>query len=555
MIERPGSAMPNLSRAPFTERGALRLLVQSESFLSNWRDSLVALTSRAAPRSSIAGSRFLRGSRLPRGRLPGRSIGASFLLHCLVVVLVVYLPMVLPVENASVLSAAPYEERIYYRLPLLDPEKMPHLAPAGPGGRPGSGFRPTRAPLLGGTAPQPRVTIVSNPVHPDNRRQTIYQPVSPPELKITAELKLPNIIALRPLERPQAPIVPTDVKPTFAKRQIADVAAPAVDASLAPPQTLLLKPSDTQPRLTIPLSGGGGAPVVRSRDGSASAAEAPSVDAADLMVLGVDPANSTSQLSLPGGNRWGEFSIAPPGKDSGSAGGTANGAFGGGTSGALTGDASSGVGAGESGGGGGNRGTAGFVSIAGPGAGEAPAGSLDPTLPMNMVYPVAASAIRIRKNALVISAGPIGGGSLNVYGALKCGKIYSIFLPMPEGNWSMQYCDPSARNQKPASGGVVHLDKPLIPPDFDPSRLFDFRRTPVPVEKAYRSVILKGVIAVDGSVQHLVVYQGVTPVMDEAARIAFGRWHFQPAMRDGKAVEVEILVGIPALAGEDRMNR
>jgi hypothetical protein len=43
--------------------------------------------------------------------------------------------------------------------------------------------------------------------------------------------------------------------------------------------------------------------------------------------------------------------------------------------------------------------------------------------------------------------------------------------------------------------------------------------------------------------------------MDEAARIAFSRWVFKPAVRDGKPVEVEILVGIPPLTEEDRVNR
>jgi outer membrane biosynthesis protein TonB len=33
--------------------------------------------------------------------------------------------------------------------------------------------------------------------------------------------------------------------------------------------------------------------------------------------------------------------------------------------------------------------------------------------------------------------------------------------------------------------------------------------------------------------------------MDAAARAAFGKWKFKPAMRDGKPVPVEILVGIP----------
>jgi hypothetical protein len=102
---------------------------------------------------------------------------------------------------------------------------------------------------------------------------------------------------------------------------------------------------------------------------------------------------------------------------------------------------------------------------------------------------------------------------------------------------------------------MVHLDSPLLPPDFDPDHRFDFKRLPVPIEKSHRAIVLKGVLAVDGTIQRLVVYQGVVPEMDEAARIAFSRWRFKPAMRDGKPVEVEILVGIPARAGEDRVNR
>jgi len=175
-----------------------------------------------------------------------------------------------------------------------------------------------------------------------------------------------------------------------------------------------------------------------------------------------------------------------------------------------------------------------------------------------MVYPVAAPAIRIRRNTLIIAAGPAGGGSLNAYGALKCGKIYSIFLAMPGRNWSLQYCDKSATAQNsPVQGGTtfVQMDQAIMPPDYDPDLRFDFKRLAVPTEKEHRSIILKGVIDTEGSVQHLVVYQGVLPEMDEAARIAFSRWHFKPAMKDGKPIEVEILVGIPPASGEDRVNR
>lgn len=199
------------------------------------------------------------------------------------------------------------------------------------------------------------------------------------------------------------------------------------------------------------------------------------------------------------------------------------------------------------------------VSISGEGAaGNGGGGSLDGAHLSAMVFPVEAAAPTLRKNALVISAGPIGGGGTSVYGALNCGKIYSIFLPMPGKNWSLQYCNKLVTDSKTlpeVNSNVIHLDAGLVPPYVDLAQRFDFKRIPVPVEKSHRAIVLKGVIAVDGTVQRLVVYQGVIPDMDEAARIAFSRWHFKPAMRDGKPVEVEILVGIPPLADEDRVNR
>ena len=555
-----GKAPPASSRAPFTERGALRVFVRRDSFFTNWRDSLAALASRAVPQSSLrANYSFLREVDLTRVRLAGRPLAASVVLHCSLMALLIYLPGLMSATASPILLTAPlYQERIYYRVPLLHPAEVPRLAPAGPGGRPGSGSVPARVPALGSTAPHPLVTIVSKPVHPDNFRQTIYQRASPPDLRITTEQKLPNVISVPLLEKPKAPLVPSDARPTRAQRQLSTDPAPSVSSNINPASSLttFLKPSDTQPKLPILLAGGGGPPIVRSQDGSGSAAGGSSVDAPDVLVLGVDPAASANQLSLPGGNRWGEFSIAPPSGTPGSPGGDPNGTVGGGSGGrALGGDGSTAVGSGSSGGGGGLHGTAGPVSITGPRAGGGPGGSLDPALLINMVYPVVQPALRIRKNALIISAGPIGGGALSVYGALKCGKIYSIFLPMPGKNWSMQYCDGSVRTQKVAVNGVIHLDKPLVPPDLDLGHRFDFRRIPVPIEKSHRSIILKGVIATDGSVQHLVVYQGVVPEMDEAARLAFSRWHFQPAMKDGKPVEVEVLVGIPPLAEEDRVSR
>jgi hypothetical protein len=545
------------SRPPFTECGALRLFVRGESFFANCWDSLAVLVSRTGVRSSVSADYFFRRTALIRTHFPGGSLSASVLVHCLFLAFLIYSPRFLPAKATPRFSAQLGEHRIYYRLPLLDPAKLPRIAPAGPGGRPGSGSVQAVNAALGSTALHPNMTIISRPVHPDNSRQTIYQRSSPPDLRIATEQKVPNIVSL-PQVQPPKPTLSLDIgKPVQSDRNLPQVAAPVIDANPAASMTTLLQPSNTKPRLAIPLAGEAWR-LQSPKNMVGNATEAPPAQTGDIVALGINPGAPTDQISLPGGNRWGEFSIGPAGGYAGSPGGAPSGALGGadGMVG-LGGDASTGLGAGSSGGGGGNAGTSGAVSIAGPGAGSGSAGRLDPISPVNMVFPVP-RAIGLRRNSFIVSAGPVGGGSLNVYGALHCGTIYSIFLPMPGKNWSLQYCEKSAGTQKSTSEAprsVLHLEKPLLPPDADLTQRFDFKRLPLPVDNSHRTIILRGVIAIDGTIQHLVVHQGVLPEMDEAARIAFSRWVFKPAVRDGKPVEVEILVGIPPLTEEDRVNR
>jgi hypothetical protein len=175
---------------------------------------------------------------------------------------------------------------------------------------------------------------------------------------------------------------------------------------------------------------------------------------------------------------------------------------------------------------------------------------------MGMVYPVSRH-LSVRKSSIVVSAGPVGGGGLEVYDVLHCGKIYTIFLAMPGKNWTMQYC------QKPGTEGVtpprststfVHMDSGLVPPDLDVETRYDFRRLPVPQEKAHKLIVLKGILGADGTVGGLEVFQGILPQMDQAAKSAFSRWKFKPAMREGKPVPVEILVGVPVDATDNVSN-
>jgi hypothetical protein len=150
----------------------------------------------------------------------------------------------------------------------------------------------------------------------------------------------------------------------------------------------------------------------------------------------------------------------------------------------------------------------------------------------------------LRKNALVVSSGPMGGGGLQVYGALHCGKIWSVFLAMPGKPWTLQYCQAGAgAAQQQVRSNVVQMQTGVVPPDV--MTRFDFKKQPVPFEKKGKPIVLKGTISEDGSVSEIKVYQGVMAGMDDAARVAFSKWTFKPALKDGKPIAVDILVGVP----------
>lgn len=186
---------------------------------------------------------------------------------------------------------------------------------------------------------------------------------------------------------------------------------------------------------------------------------------------------------------------------------------------------------------------AGGSGAAGPGM-LGSTGTLAYAPPSSVVIPVIATP---RKNALIVSTGPIGGGGLGVYGALRGGKIYSMFLPMPGKSWVLQYSDAEKSAPKPAPGShtrAVQIEQGLVRPE--PLARFDFERVPVPEEKADKLIVLQGVIQADGSVGDLKLYRGVQPDMDRAALAAFSRWKFKPALRANQPVAVQILVGIPA---------
>jgi len=491
----------------------------------------------------------------------------SSLLHFSVVLLLIRIPISLLFGPPS--SSGNRTEQVVYMLhPLTFPGFFPTLKPPGPGGKPGQGSRPNRPPARGSTVLHPTLTIISNPPRPDNSRQTILQPSSPPHLKIPYEIRLPNILigtlapppparrlALPPAPAPkpiERPIVvptraPTPMPPAPALALVTPpnpLPNPALPVAVPPPPTPPPQPSESSAAKALDELD-----MRRTPAGSAG-----------LLSLSVEPAVSAGTVALPPGNREGAFSISPAGGKEGSPGGVPNGdALGGGSGGkGPAGDASTGLGPGDKGGGGG-KGEAGEASAtANPGPSDnvsisgSPNGNSDDVLSAffaaTTVYPVAPPPPR--RPMMVVTAGPVGGGGLEVYRVLKGGKIYTIYLPMPGKNWILQYCahEGSAASQSQQHPSVeIKLESPIVPPAA--LEQFDFHRPPVAESEACRKemIILQGVIREDGSVGDLKVFKGLLGTADQAALTAFGRWKFRPAQRSNKPIAVEILVGIPVL--------
>jgi TonB-like protein len=542
-----------------TVRPALRarqpvFLVTRDRRESGWWTSLKALFASVPPPSLKYPVDLFRSTPVVKYRFAGGSLSLSVLLHIAGFLLLNYVSWMIPARKASLLAYSSEPRVIHYQLTILDrSKKLPRITPPGPGGHPGADSPKLSFPVPQSAPAHANFSAVSKPVRPDNPRQTIYQLLSPPDLRIALDQKLPNIVVGTPavVPKPQIHFTPNTSRPNQRIKRVTTEPVPTdVIHQTTAIVVSLTDVSTPQPRLPVPtalFTNATGAAVNVQRTSQTDGGVPQGTEGNALVVISSDPSGAVSQLNLPAGNRWGDFAMTSagnqPGPPEGSSGAAAGGSVNIGNG--RGGDASTGVGVAAAGGGSVKAGSSDALSIGGGTGGSGEPGSLDPSFAASMVYPVPAVALP-RRNALVVSAGPMGGGGLNVYGALHCGKIYTVFFPMPGKGWTLQYCSSGAPESKPAvaeRSSIIHLEQALLPPDAEAK--FDFRRLPVPLEKKLKMIVLKGVITEDGTVSNLQIFQSIVPQMDEAARAAFGRWKFKPALRGGKPVAVEILVGIP----------
>jgi TonB family protein len=249
-----------------------------------------------------------------------------------------------------------------------------------------------------------------------------------------------------------------------------------------------------------------------------------------IIALSVKPADVRGPISIPAGNRNGEFAAGPNGKPGASGQPESS-------------SSSSGNGAGKTSGT--NSGPAGVYVAAPPtGAGTAPVVGTQPqpapTELAKLQFPKMqhTTVADLAKATKPVST-PAADRSVlaDKYFGMK--RYYSLTLNMPNlnsatGSWVVRFAELQEKRD-----GV-----PLMAPEainkLDPIYPQELAR-----DHVEGTVTLYAVIHRDGSVGDIKVVKSVDKLLDYAAMRALSGWRFLPGMKNGAAVDLEAIVDIP----------
>jgi TonB family protein len=288
------------------------------------------------------------------------------------------------------------------------------------------------------------------------------------------------------------------------------------DLDIAHAQVVAPAPKLTVAEQRLPSSGKpslGNASVVPPSPSVEAGAAARS--GGNLIALGIHPAPPNASVEAPAGNRRGTFAATPDGKSG--APGTPAGA-------AVQDQSSTGSGQPRSGL------PSGLVVGAGPKPATSPAAdtrlTADATTPRVSSVPHPAET---SKNAPTEVEKQVFGDR----------KFYSMTLNMPNlnsagGSWVIHFAELKGNAEK------GDLSTPVPTHEVDPGYPIELMR-----QNVHGTVTLYAVIHSDGSVGTVRVLSGIDDRLDEYARAALSRWKFQPATKNGSAIDLEAVVTIP----------
>jgi TonB family protein len=365
---------------------------------------------------------------------------------------------------------------------------------------------------------------------------------------------------------------PTVVAPT------ADVSHLKADTKLPPlPQTAVVEPTlsadqlrlkqgqlnmaDLQPTVAAPklpvepqrssgANQGGGAPGKGGESAGKAVPPPPSVQGlgntqgqGQIIALGLNPADVREPISVPQGNRSGEFHASPNGKanapgtpnvtgtgtaDQGGGHGTGNAPAGIMVGAPPPGAKVSAVGGNGNGNGGGNAGGTGKTAGGNSDTKRIFAEAMKPSVPAYKQPP------QPEPNEDI--ADPEREIEQRVFGHKRS---YALIMNMPNltsatGSWIIRFAELKPGDDK------IPLTAPVALSKVDPAYPAEVLR-----DHVEGTVTLYAIIRPDGSVDSVRVLNSLDDRLDESAVRALSHWHFRPGSKNGAPVAVEAVVQIP----------
>lgn len=530
------------------------------SFRGNLSELLFPSGDRAIKHKGWATGDWFWRDVFVRSPLPRRGLLDSYLAHIFVVVALIGLNNAGWFQPRAVQQRNPFENtHIEY---YSTSEFLPPVDTDTPAPKPAPEQRKARtnAPAAPPDPVFAKQEIISVPPNPDNLSQTIVTPQLP---KLDRHVDLPNIVSNMPTLAPQPIVVPKSaarqkVSDTQAPKLNANAAAPKLDAraqlprlqpaananttSAALPDSLpvpALKANDT-PVLEAPAP----VPQKAAQAGGEEASAMPSVtsnNAAQIIALSTRPVDPRGSLDVPKGNRLGSFEAGPTGRPDASgspATSPAAGGPGGGNGRGGTGDGKSGLPPG--------------IKV-GPAPGPTPSGTVV-AAPSTSKPPAADPATREKfmaalRNPMATPPKQSVGQpereeniedkklANSVFGGKR---YYTLTFNAPNlnsatGSWVIRFAE---LRPLPGQSGELSGPAPLskADPAYPPELVHD---------RVEGTVVLYAVIHADGSLSDVKVLRSVHEQLDENAVKALKRWRFQPGMKNGKPVDLEMTVQVP----------
>ena len=325
-----------------------------------------------------------------------------------------------------------------------------------------------------------------------------------------------NLTALNLHGQPQAAVPPA---PSSVQRNLGDINlafnTPPVEAPKLPmPEQQVSNAQQTgqqgQPAASVPPS----QPI------TAGTGKTQGQEVGQLLALNAQPIVPNGSITVPEGNRSGEFAAGPTGHT----GATARPEI-------KSGENS--VPGGETG----SSGTPAGIFVSEPprkvAGGSVVASAAPPaTVPPK---PEPRADVPVRNSSDVPTSARIEN---QVFGGKR---YYSMSLNMPNltssaGSWIIRFAE---MHPQPGAAGE-NLSAPVALYKVDPAYPADLMR-----DKVEGVVVLYAVIHSDGSVGEVRILEGIQDDLDHNARTALQKWHFRPATKNGLPVDLEAVIRVP----------